>query len=63
MSSAEFFYWLGDMFYWLFENTLEPTGELYWKTVMIGGFVGFGYWMYRQIQFNKQAANDPNQLK
>lgn len=63
MSSAEIFYSLGDGLYWLFENTLEPTGELFWKTCLIGGFIGFGYWMYRQVKYNKIAAEDPNQIK
>lgn len=63
MSSADFFYGLHKASYWLFENTLEPTGELFWKVCLIGGFLGFGYWMYRQAQYNKIAANDPNQLK
>lgn len=63
MSSADIFYGLGKGAYWLFENTLEPTGELFWKTVMIGGFIGFAYWMYRQAQYNKIAENDPNQIK
>jgi len=63
MSSADFFYGLGRGFYWLFENTLEPTGELFWKTVTIGGFIGFAYWMYRQVKYNQIAKNDPNQIK
>ena len=63
MSSAEFFYALGDLFYWLFINTLEPLGDLPWQVTMFGGFAGFGYWMYRQVQYNKEAAADPNQIK
>lgn len=63
MSSAEIFYGIGDFMYWLFINTLEPLGDAPWRVVLIGGFLGFGYWMYRQAQYNKQAAADPNQLK
>ncbi|MBK7127822.1 MAG: hypothetical protein IPM74_14705 [Crocinitomicaceae bacterium] len=63
MSFADFFYALGDGFYWLFETTLEPTGELFWKVVMFGGFGGFLYWMYRQAKYNKMAKNNPNQIK
>jgi hypothetical protein len=63
MTSADIFYGIGDGLYWLFQNTLEPTGELFWKTMLILGFLGFGYWMYRQVKYNKIAKNDPNQIK
>jgi hypothetical protein len=63
MSSSDFFYGLGRGFYWLFENTLEPTGEAWWKTWLVLGFLGFGYWMYRQVKYNKEAKNNPNQIK
>lgn len=65
MSSAEIFYGLGDLTYTLFQSTLEPIsdGDAVWRIVLIFGFVAFGYWMYRQAQYNKQAAADPNQLK
>lgn len=65
MSSAEIFNWLGDGCYWLFENTLEPIsdGDWIWRLILWGGFAGFGYWMYRQHKYNKEAAADPNQLK
>jgi len=63
MSSAEVFYGIGDGLYWLFQNTLEPTGEIFWKAMLTFGFLGFGYWMYRQYKYNKMAKEDPNQLK
>lgn len=63
MSSSDFFYALGDGFYWLFTRTLEPTGELWWKSCLIFGFVAFGYWMYRQVKYNNEAKNNPNQIK
>jgi cytochrome b subunit of formate dehydrogenase len=63
MSSADIFYGLGDLFYWLFINTLEPLGDMPWILIMWAGFIAFGYWMYRQVQYNKQAAADPNQIK
>ncbi|MBK6951375.1 MAG: hypothetical protein IPH24_04845 [Crocinitomicaceae bacterium] len=63
MSSADIFYGLGKSAYWLFENTLEPTGEMFWKVMLVFGFIAFGYWMFRQVQYNKIAANDPNQIK
>ncbi|NOQ70708.1 MAG: hypothetical protein GQ574_01830 [Crocinitomix sp.] len=63
MSSTDVFYALGDACYWVFENTLEPIGEIYWVGVLMLGFFAFGYWMWRQYQFNKIAEADPNQLK
>ena len=63
MSSADVFYGIGKGLYWLFENTLEPTGEMFWKTCLTAGFLGFGYWMWRQVKYNKIAENDPNQIK
>ncbi|MGV6861845.1 MAG: hypothetical protein ACWA41_08730 [Putridiphycobacter sp.] len=63
MSSADVFYGIKDGMYWLFEKTLEPIGDLFWEATLIFGFVAFAYWMYRQVQFNKEAENDPNQIK
>ena len=65
MSSADIFNGLGDLCYSLFQSTLEPIsdGDAVWRIVLIFGFVAFGYWMYRQVQFNKQAEADPNQIK
>ena len=63
MSSLEIFVAIGDASYWVFINTLEPMGDLPWRIVLYGGFLAFGYWMYRQAKFNKIAAHDPDQLK
>lgn len=65
MSSADIFYGLGDLCYSLFINTLEPIsdGDAVWWMVLIFGFIAFGYWMYRQYQYNKIAEADPNQIK
>jgi len=63
MSSSDIFYGLGDFMYWLFQNTLEPIGDAFWIVTLLFGFVCFAYWMYRQVQYNKIAENDPNQIK
>ena len=65
MSSADIFNGIGDISYWAFENTLEPIsdGDAVWWIVLIFGFIAFGYWMFRQAQYNKQAEADPNQIK
>lgn len=58
-----FIYLLRDMFVWLFDNTMEPIGN----TLNIIGvgllFVGLFTWLYMQTKFNKEAANNPDQLK
>ena len=36
---------------------------LFWFLVLVFGFVAFGYWMKRQMDYNKQAEADPNQIK
>ena len=63
MSSTDVFLGIADAAYWVFQDTLEPTGEFFWMAVLILGFASFFYWMYRQWQFNKIAESDPNQLK
>ncbi|MFK8037344.1 MAG: uracil phosphoribosyltransferase [Crocinitomicaceae bacterium] len=63
MSSSDFFYGLKDGIYWLFENTLEPLADLPWQGVLIFGFIAFAYWMKRQIDYNKIAENDSDQIK
>ena len=63
ISSKEVFYGIGDAMYWLFENTLEPLGDMPWIVVLIGGFLAFGFWMKKQVDYNKQAADDPSQIK
>lgn len=63
MSSTEVFYGIKDVAYWAFLNTLEPIEDKFWMVVLVFGFLAFGYWMYRQVQYNKIAENDPNQIK
>lgn len=63
MSSSDIFYGLGDGAYWLFQNTLEPIGDLFWIAALLFGFVAFAYWMFKQNKFNQEAENDPNQIK
>lgn len=63
MSSTEVFYGIKDVFYWLFQNTLEPTGDLFWVAALFLGFIMSGYWMMRQVKYNKEAESNPNQIK
>lgn len=63
MSSSDFFYGIKDGIYWFFENALEPLADLPWQGVLIFGFIAFAYWMKRQIDYNKIAENDSDQIK
>ena len=63
MSSSDFFYCLGDIFYWLFINTLEAWSDWPWVIIMWSSLILFCYWMKRQMDFNKEAASNPNQIK
>jgi hypothetical protein len=53
---------------WSFDNILVPIGDLpdlinpnY--LFLFLGFIGMFYWLFLQGKYNKQAANDPNQIK
>ncbi len=63
MSSADVFYGIKDISYWLFENTLEPIGDNFWKAALVFGFLSFVFWMRLQAKYNKAAENNPNQRK
>ncbi len=62
MSSADIFYALGDFLTWTF-GIFEWLGNKFNDFLLILGFVGFGYWMYRQHKFNQEAASNPDQIK
>ena len=52
-----------DFFVGIFENVLQPLGHmpnLIFFSIIAAGFL---YWMYVQHKLNKQAENDPNQIK
>jgi len=53
---------------WTFDEVLVPIGELpdiiNPNYLFLGlGFIGLIYWLLFQKKYNKQAANDPNQIK
>jgi hypothetical protein len=47
----------------LFENVMEPLGNLPNLLFLIGLFVGLFVWLGMQKKFNAQADADPNQIK
>ena len=51
----DFIYALGDIFYWLFENTLEPLGNMPNDAFLLLGFVGLFVWLKMQKKFNEEA--------
>ena len=51
----DFVYALGDIFYWLFENTLEPLGNLPNDAFLLLGFAGLFIWLKMQKKFNEEA--------
>ena len=62
MSSIEIFTILGDIFQWTF-GIFELIGNYFNGFLLISGFLGFFYWMNLQKRYNKEAENDPNQIK
>lgn len=51
-----------DLFVWSF-GILEGLGNFPNNAFIITGFGLLGYWLYLQSKYNKEAANNPNQLK
>lgn len=62
MSSATVFYALGDMCQTMF-LFYDNVGNILNDAFLYLGFIGFFIWMNYQRKFNKQAAENPNQLK
>ncbi|HLP13553.1 MAG TPA: hypothetical protein VK177_16575 [Flavobacteriales bacterium] len=57
-----FFIPLAKFFQWSF-GILEALANTPNTIFIIGGFVGLFYWLWLQGKYNKEAANNPNQLK
>jgi hypothetical protein len=57
-----FFIPLAKFFQWSF-GILESLGNTPNKIFIVGGFVGLAYWLWLQGKYNKEAENNPNQLK
>ena len=54
---TDFIYGIGDFFYWLFENTLEPLGDIpNWGFIVLG-FIGMFIWLKMQKDFNAKAKS------
>ncbi len=44
---------------WVYDN----IGDIFNWSCIVLGVIGFGYWMSVQNKFNKQAEQNPNQIK
>ena len=55
-------YPLGDFFVWTF-GVLEKLGNLPNDLFLLLGFAGMFYWLWLQGKYNKEAANNPKQIK
>ena len=62
MSTSVVFQALADLFQWTFQ-IFEVIGNSFNYSVIVLGFIGLFYWLNYQAKFNKQAKNNPNQIK
>lgn len=63
MTWTDFVYKLGFGILWTTDVVFENVGNIFNYAVLILGFVGLFLWLYHQNKMNKQAANDPDQIK
>lgn len=54
---------LRDFFVWLFENLVEPVGNIINYTWIVLGFVGLFVWLKYQAKYNAEAEANPDQIK
>ncbi|MFN3917620.1 MAG: hypothetical protein ACK4K0_07745 [Flavobacteriales bacterium] len=53
---------IGEFLVWSF-GPLEKLENLPNIAFLLLGFVGLGVWLRMQAKFNREAANNPNQIK
>jgi len=54
---------LRDVFVWLFENTMEPLGNIPNGIFLVLLFVGLFVWLKMQAKYNAEAEANPEQIK
>jgi len=54
---------LRDGLVWVFDNVMEPTGNILNYTWVVLGFIGLFIWLNMQAKYNADAKANPNQLK
>lgn len=63
MTSTDIIVAVGDFILWTTEILFENIGNLFNNAMIILGFIGLFIWLRTQHKFNKEAQNNPNQLK
>lgn len=65
MTATDFFWGLGDGLEYILSILDEDKGftAFFNTAVILLGFFGLFYWLRHQIKFNKEAKDNPNQLK
>ena len=56
-------YLLRDILVWVFENLLEPVGNLLNYAFVVLAFVGLFVWLKFQAKYNAEAEANPDQIK
>lgn len=65
MTLTNFFWGLGNAFEFMLSILDENVGfaAFFNTTLIILGFFGMFYWLRYQLKFNKEAKNNPDQIK
>lgn len=63
MSSRDVFISIGDFMYGAPFEFYDNVGNIFNYSLIVMGFVGLFYWLNWQKKFNKQADENPNQIK
>lgn len=63
MNSTDVLVSIGDFILWTTELLFENIGNLFNDSMIVLGFIGLFIWLRIQHKYNKEAENNPNQLK
>lgn len=63
MTSTDILVSIGDFILWTTEILFENIGNLFNDAMIVLGFIGLFIWLRLQNKYNKEAANNPNQIK
>jgi hypothetical protein len=65
MTLTDLFWGIGDILTVMISILDENVGftAIFNTAVVLGGFFGLFYWLRYQLKFNKEAKDNPNQLK
>ena len=63
MTYTDFVYAIGDGILWTTDILFENVGNIFNYSAVVLGFVGLFIWLRLQAKYNREAANDPKQIK